>query len=79
MFVGVPQQFHRHPCQVRVALSTQQRPAGMGNIGGAQGDFSEGFGRSGPVLRNRLLRCGGCNGDRHRLSNAGLCVSQLFS
>jgi hypothetical protein len=62
-----------------MALSTQLRPAGMWNIGGAQGDFSEGFGRSTPVLRNRLLRCGRGHCDRHRLSNAGLCVGQLFS
>ena len=31
------------------------------------------------VLRNRLLRCGGGDGNRHRLSNAGLRASQLFS
>jgi hypothetical protein len=62
-----------------IALSTQLSPAGKGNIGGAQGDFSEGFGRSAPVLRHRLLRRGDGDCDRHRLSNTGLCVSQPFS
>jgi hypothetical protein len=62
-----------------IALSTQLRPAGMENIGAAPGDFREGFDRSGPVLCNRLLRCGGGDSYRQRLSNAGLCVSQLFS
>ena len=61
-----------------MALSTQLRPAGMGNIGGAHCDFSEGFGRLAPVLRHRLLWWGRVC-DRHRLSNACLCVSQLFS
>jgi hypothetical protein len=61
-----------------IALSTQLRPAGMGNIGGTQSDFSEGFGRSAQVLRNRLLSCGSGDCDRHRLSDPGLCVSQLF-
>jgi hypothetical protein len=42
-----------------IAVSTQLCPAGMENIGGVHGDFSEGFGRSEPVLRHRLQRCGG--------------------
>src|SRR6266851_1103695 len=42
-----------------IAVSTQLCPACMGNIGEVHGDFSEGFGRSEPVLRHRLLWCGG--------------------
>ena len=61
-----------------IAVSTQLCPAGMGNIGEVHGDISEGFGRSEPVLRHRLLWCGG-DRDRHWLSNACLSVSQLFA
>jgi len=61
-----------------IAWATQLRPAGMGNIGGARGDFREDFVLSAPILRNRLLGRGVGYDDRHRLSNAGLCVSQPF-
>ena len=62
-----------------IALSRQVGPAGMGNIGGAGSDFREGFVPSAAVLCDRLLRCGAGDCDRHRLRDACLCVSQLFS
>jgi hypothetical protein len=61
-----------------IAGATQWGPAGMGNIGGARGYFREDFGLSAPIPRNRLLGRGVGYDDRYRLSNAGLCVSQLF-